>query len=183
VGAKIITARSPQAKGRVERSHGVYQDRLVKELRLAGISSIAEANNLLEGSFLEDLNDRFAREPKSDVDLHRPVPEGLDLRSVFCFEEERGVDNDWTVRWNNRIFQITKANKTLPRARQKVTVQEWLDDSIHLVYRGKELRYRELDKKPLREKKKVTGVAERRSYRPAPDHPWKRWRSSRRVVA
>lgn len=183
LGVKIITARSAQAKGRVERSHGVYQDRLVKELRLAGINSITEANNLLEGSFLEELNDRFAREPKSDVDLHRPVPEGLDLRSVFCFEEGRVVDNDWTVRWRNRIFQITKANKILPRARQRVTVQEWLDGSIHLVYRGKELRYRELDKKPLREKKKITAAAERKPYRPAADHPWRRWRYSRRVVA
>lgn len=183
LGVRIITARSPQAKGRVERSHGVYQDRLVKELRLAGISSIAEADNLLKDSFLGDLNKRFAREPKSDVDLHRPVPEGVDLRRIFCFEEERGVDNDWTVRWSNRILQIAKANKTLPRARQRVTVQEWLDGSIHLVYCGKELRYRELDKKPPREKKKVTGVAERRSYRPAPDHPWKRWRHSRRVIA
>jgi len=183
LGVKIITARSPQAKGRVERSHGVYQDRLVKELRLEGISTTREANNLLKSSFLEELNERFAREPKSDVDLHRPVPEGLDLRTVFCFEEGRVVDNDWTVRWRNRIFQITKASKILPRARQRVTVQEWLDGSVHLVYRGRELRYRELDEKPLRKKEKIQAVAERKTYRPAPDHPWRGWRYNRRVVA
>ena len=183
LGVRIITAHSPQAKGRVERSNGVYQDRLVKELRLVGIKGIGKANELLKNGFLDELNGRFAKEPRSKIDLHKPVPKRLDLRRIFCFEEERLVDNDWTVRWMNRIFQITRTNKVLPRARQRVTVQEWLDGSIHLVYRGKELQYRELDKKPPREGKKEVGIVERMPYRPPADHPWRRWRYSRRVMA
>ncbi len=183
LGVKAIAANSPQAKGRVERSNGVYQDRLIKELRLAGIKRIGKANELLKSSFLDELNERFTREPKSRVDLHRLVPKGLDLRTVFCFEEERTVDNDWTVRWKNRIFQITKANKVVPRARQEITVQEWLDGSVHLVYCGKELQHRELDKKPSREGKKRVGITRRIPYKPPADHPWRRGYYGRRIVA
>ena len=174
LGVKMIVAHSPQAKGRVERSNGVYQDRLVKELRLLGIGGIGKANELLQDGFLDDLNGRFAKEPRSTVDLHMPVPKKVDLRRIFCFEEERIVDNDWTVRWRSRIFQITKANRIVPRAMQKVIVQEWLDGSIHLLYRKRELRYTELDKKPSREGKKGANNGER-SRREAPaNHPWNR---------
>jgi hypothetical protein len=94
LGVRIIPANSPQAKGRIERKHGVYQDRLVKEMRLEGIRTREKGNAFLEGGFLNDINERFTVVPKSDVDLHRPLPEGMDLRTVFCFEEKRGIDND-----------------------------------------------------------------------------------------
>jgi len=177
LGVKMNVAHSPQAKGRVERSNGVYQDRLVKELRLLGIGGIGKANELLQNGFLEELNGRFAKEPRSTVDLHTPVSKRVDLRSIFCFEEERLVDNDWTVRWKSRIFQITKANRMVPRARQKVTVQEWLDGSIHLLYRKRELRCMELNTKPTREKKKKKKRVKSggRSRRTVPaNHPWNR---------
>ena len=71
LGIEIITAHSPEAKGRVERNHGLYQDRLVKELRLAGINEIAAANELLAGGFCEQLNRKFAIAPRSAIDYHR----------------------------------------------------------------------------------------------------------------
>ena len=88
LGIEILPASSPQAKGRVAHKHRVYQDRWVKELRLAGISDIKEANQCLCG-FTESLNARFAVEPQSSADFHRPIPQGMDLRTVFCLEEIR----------------------------------------------------------------------------------------------
>lgn len=144
LGIDIIPANSPQAKGRVERKNGVYQDRLVKELRLEGVNTIDGGNRVLAGGFLDDLNKRFAVEPRNSTDLHRPIPEGLDLRQVFCFEEERMISNDWTVRYQGRVFQIKKGTKVLPPARKKVLVQEWLDGSIHLFYREQEVEHSEI---------------------------------------
>jgi len=74
LGIAILTAHSPQAKGRVERKHGVFQDRFLKELALQGITSIAEANRLLREGFVEDLNRRFAVPPADPVDAIAPVP-------------------------------------------------------------------------------------------------------------
>ena len=104
LGIEILPANSPQAKGRVERKHGVYQDRLVKELRLAGIRNIEGANQFLRG-FTESLNTKFEVEPRSSADFHRPVMQDMDLRSVFCLEEQRTVGNDWVVRYKNHFFQ------------------------------------------------------------------------------
>ena len=183
LGVKIITARSPQAKGRVERSNGIHQDRLVKELRLEDIDNLKEANTFIEDKYLADLNGRFAIEPKDEVDFHRKVENELDLGRIFCFEKDRIVDNDWTVRWNRRVFQIVKDNKILPRARAKVVVQEWLDGTIHIVYRGEELRHKEIYKKPLRKKKKANISAADKVHIPAADHPWRKWTYKQRITA
>jgi hypothetical protein len=187
LGIKIIVAHSPQAKGRVERKNGVFQDRLVKELRLEGIYTIGEANTLLEGRFLDELNERFSIAPRSDVDFHRPVPKGVDLRRVFCFEKERLVDNDWTVRWKNRNFQIKRGSRVLPPARRKVSVQEWLDGSIHIVYRGEEVRCKEIARQPpkqkIRVKTRAKSAGEGKSHKPPVDHPWKKGLWPQRMVA
>ena len=187
LGIRILYAHSPQAKGRVERKNGVYQDRLVEELRLEGVGTIEDGNRILAGDFLDELNERFAVAPKSNMDLHKPLPRGMDLRRILCFEEEQVVDNDWTVRWKNRIFQIRGGSQNLPPARKKVTVQEWLDSSIHIVYRGKEVRCEEIYPYPCTEKKRVKpkrmGCGKGKYYTPPPDHPWKRGVWPQRIVA
>ena len=90
----------------MERSHGVYQDRLVKELRLREISIIAAANEVLAGGFLEDLNRRFTVAPIESQDAHVKINRRVDLRTIFCFEDTRTVSNDWVVRYANRYFQL-----------------------------------------------------------------------------
>lgn len=94
MGIQIISACSPQAKGRVKRKHGVRHDRFVKELRLRGAKTIAEANMILEGGFIKWLNSKFARQPIATEDLHDPVFGQQDLRDIFCFEESRSVRQD-----------------------------------------------------------------------------------------
>ena len=107
LGIEIIAASSPQAKGRVERSHGVYQDRLVKELRLRKITTLESANELLDaGGFDAELNRRFAKPPASALDLHQAISKRVDLAGVFAYEQTRRVQNDWTVRFENRWLQI-----------------------------------------------------------------------------
>jgi len=181
LGIEIITANSPQAKGRVERKHGVYQDRLVKELRLKGITTIVGANELLQNGFVKMLNRKFSRPAHSSADFHRPVEAGCDLREIFCFEDTRVVANDWTVRCENRFYQILKRNDPLPRPRQKVTVRRLLNGKIQLLYRDKKLAFKEIasPSAPLRYTEPAVSrpaekEAKKKKYKPAPDHPWRR---------
>jgi len=176
LGIEILPANSPQAKGRVERKHGVYQDRWVKELRLAGIRDIEGANQFLCG-FAESLNTKFAVEPRSSADFHRPVPQGMDLRSVFCLEEQRTVGNDWVVRYKSHFFQIvTQSN--LPPSKRRVTVQEHLDGSIHMVYRGKEIVFKEIKHLPFHlhlSPEKAPIPQPKKKYIPPATHPWRKF--------
>lgn len=175
LGVEIITASSPQAKGRVERKHGVYQDRWVKELRLAGIKDIERANQSLRG-FIEKLNARFAVEPRSPADFHRPVPQGMDLKHVFCLEQSRTVGNDWVVRYRNRLFQIV-SQSNLPPSGRKVMVQEHLDGTVRIVYRDRKVLFteiKELPRRPMVTQQQLNYEPKRR-YIPPPDHPWRRF--------
>ena len=144
LGIKIIIAHSPQAKGRVERNHGVYQDRFVKELALRRITTIDGANKALRNGFVDALNEKFARTPASEADFHSPLPKGLDLDDVFCFEQHRTVQNDWTIRYENRIYQITEDNRSLPKPKNKIVVRTRLDGTVHLYLGDKPLNYRVL---------------------------------------
>src|SRR6185436_4351007 len=104
LGVELILANSPQAKGRVERRNGLLQDRLVKELRLAGIAGLEKANTFLEEKFLPALNQKFNVQARSSVDVHRKAVRNLD--EVLSWEEKRVVGGDWTVVWNGLWFQI-----------------------------------------------------------------------------
>jgi hypothetical protein len=166
LGIEIITAYSPQAKGRVERRHGVFQDRFVKELRLQGISDIDLANDVLEGGFLEDLNRRFTVPAIDPLDAHVKIHKRVDLRTVFCFEETRTVSNDWVVQYDNRYFQLLQNKKVAIRPKTKVTVAEWLDGSIHILHelpntrRKIEVSYEELNPQILQKVRMGRRLAE-----------------------
>ncbi len=149
LGIEIIAANSPQAKGRVERNHGVYQDRFVKELRLRRVTTITGANKVLADGFIDELNRKFSIEPASQADFHCPVPKGLDLADVFCFEDQRVVSNDWTVRHKNVHYQIEQGNSQHPQPKGKVIVRTRLDGTIHLLFNNKPLKYKKLTSKDL----------------------------------
>lgn len=172
LGIRIIPAYSPQAKGRVERKNGVFQDRLVKELRLLGITTIEETNRMLD-SFTDKLNDRFAKEPASQVDYHTGLPEGIRLEDVFCIEDVRTIHNDWTIKHEGRLFQL-KAQSNLPPARNKVIVRKRLDGTMQILYRGRPLEFKELSSRPAVVQKEV--IKPRTNWKPAPDHPWRHYR-------
>ena len=182
LAVEVIPANSPQAKGRVERRHGVFQDRLVKAMRLEGISTVEAANQYLDATFLPDLNQRFTVTARERGDLHRPIPAGLQLKDVLCFEEPRVVQNDWTVRWRNRYFQIARQHEALYLARRTVTVRERLDGSLVLLYRAQRLQFRELAERPT-PRPPVAMAPPRIPWTPPADHPWRQpFKTPRRVA-
>ena len=181
LGIKIITAHSPEAKGRVERNHGIYQDRLVKELRLAELSTIAAGNEFLQNGFCEQLNERFAVTPRSEVDFHRSA-KGYDLASIFCIEEERTLTVDWIVRFENKFYQLQPARKTSV-AKGTVRVRRYLNGELHFCYDDRDLAYTLLSERPKR--KTVDKIkSKRRSnasgivtpYVPPANHQWRGFR-------
>jgi len=146
LGIKIITAQSPQAKGRVERNHGLYQDRLVKELRLAEICTIAAGNEFLHTDYCTQLNEKFAVAPRSTVDFHRSA-KGYELASIFCIEEERSLSADWIVRFENQFYQLQPPRKT-QGAKGKVQVRRYLNGELHFSYADQDLAYMLLPERP-----------------------------------
>jgi hypothetical protein len=107
---EILCANTSQAKGRVERAHHTLQDRLVKELRLAGISTIEAANEFLP-AFVQTYNARFAKPPASERDLHRPIASTNDLDDILCWREQRSVSRQLVINYNRMKFML-RPNKT-----------------------------------------------------------------------
>lgn len=174
LGIEIITAHSPAAKGRVERNHGVYQDRLVKELRLAGISTIAAANEFLQGGYCDQLNEKFAVAPRSAADYHRSA-RGYDLASIFCIEEERSVTADWMVRFANQYYQLQPLHKAAV-GKGMVRVQRYLNGELHFRYGERELQYTLLPERPqpaVQQKLRKRAVGLREKHVPPAHHAWR----------
>jgi len=181
LGIEIITAHSPEAKGRVERSHGLDQDRLVKELRLAHASTIAAANDFLATAYSALINVKFAVTARAKANYHRSA-KGYDLPAIFCIEEERSLTADWIVRFANQFYQLQPAHKSQP-ARGKILVQRYLDDSLHFRYQERELSYIVLPERPqppakVRKPKRQSETIMDK-YVPPADHPWRNFRFGR----
>lgn len=143
----ILCANSPQAKGRVERANGTLQDRLVKEMRLEGISSIEAANAFLP-RFMEDYNRRFAKVAFSDKDLHRSLNEHDDLDDTFAWQEERTLTKDLTLQYDQVMFLLEPNTLTRSLARQRVVVYDYPDGRLAIKHQGRELPYRTFDRRP-----------------------------------
>ena len=143
LGVEVISANSPQAKGRVERNHGLDQDRLVKELRLLGITTLKEANLFLEKTYLPKMNRKFSRPPAEKEDAHVPMGK-VNLKEIFCFEYERTVGNDYVIRFEKRLFQILKTNNALPRSKDSVIVRVLLDSTLSILWKNTKLLVKEL---------------------------------------
>jgi len=204
LGITSIAAHSPQAKGRVERPWRTHQDRLVAELRLAGVTTLEEANAFLP-DYLARYRTRFAVPPASPESAYVPVSPETDLDRLFCFKYTRKVAPDNTLRFEGRVLQLPPGPDRVSYAHTVVEVHERLDHSIVVYYRGRQLiavpgearlplrtrRRRDqrayLEEPPLPSGGEQEGnaqersilsaapVASRRSWKPAPDHPWRRY--------
>lgn len=169
----MVYARSPQAKGRVERLFGTLQDRLVKEMRLKGISTIEAANQFLREEYLLKHNQKFAVAPKSKTDLHRPTS-GYDLSGALCIKTERILTSDFTLRCKNRWFQLERKQNTLIFPKDHIVVVTHLDDRTELWIRSTKLNFREVAK-PAVKAKTVSQVKEQKPWVPPADHPWRKY--------
>lgn len=173
---ELILAYSPQAKGRVERRHAVFQDRLVKGMRLKGIETLEAANKYLDEEFLDDLNARFTMPAREKADVHRRVRREVNLSHVLSFQEERVVQNDWTISWCSRYFQLDASHHKLSLAKKRIVVSQLLDGTIRLVYRGSELKWVELTERPSRKGSKPAApkATGKPPHKPAANHSWRR---------
>lgn len=178
LGVELILANSPQAKGRVERMNGVLQDRLVKALRLEGISDRKSANAFLRKRFLPAFNRKFTVQATSAADVHRSAPR--DLNEALSWEVERVVQHDWTVACEGRWYQLDRQHEGLSLVGKKVIVRTLRDQTAQLERRGVKLKWKELASRPARTVvKPVAKPTAAKPWKPTASHPWRGLRVGR----
>lgn len=183
LGIEVILANSPQAKGRVERSFDTHQDRLVKELRLANINDMEAGNIFLCTVYIDDHNTRFAVDPASKTNAHRPLLVEHRLDQILSRRTERSVANDYTLRFQHQFFQLFEEQPVRVRPKDKIEVEIRLNGTVHLRAKGSYLRFSPIEKRPyvpllksqpskakVYDDPRIKGVGST----PAKNHPWRR---------
>ena len=168
LGVELIPAHSPQAKGRVERLFNTFQDRVIKEMRLADVSSLDAANQFLNG-YLPIYNRRFAVQPAQPADLHRPRPAHRELDRILCLKTTRCLRRDWTVAHHGQLYQV----RSNVRATH-VQVEERVDGTMWMTHKDRPLRYQAIVARPLRVPSPPTIALPQRPVTPTRAHPWRK---------
>ena len=173
LSVEVLYAHSAQAKGRVERLFRTFQDRVIKEMRLKGTKSIKEANKFLK-YYLPVYNKRFRVEPTRKTDLHRSAPKHINLSSILSVKTERALRNDFTVVHNKKLYQVL--THTISK---KVIVEERINGTMFITYKGNPLKYKQIDKRPLKAKPEKLRISKpKKLYIPPKDHPYKSFKVS-----
>jgi hypothetical protein len=175
----LITAHSPQAKGRVEKMNGTLQRRLVLEMRLAGINTIGQANTFLREIFIPKFNAQFAVVPKKESDLHKTLDEKKieQLPQIFSVQSPRKVCNDYTVRFSNHYYQLQEMQPTTVYKKDTVTIEEHLDGQVKISLRSHYLQYVVLPERPKKELDvNILALTTKKQsdWKPPAGHPWRR---------
>jgi len=178
IGIRVIHANTPQAKGRVEKMNGTFQRRLVKEMRLAKINTIAEANIFLEEVFIPKFNKQFAVVPKKEANLHRQLSEKQlkELSGIMSVQSERTIFNDYTIRIHNNYYQLEKTQPTTVYKKTKVIIEERLNGEIKIRLRDSYLNYFKLPERPKKEidiKLPALTIKKSTAHIPPTNHPWR----------
>jgi len=178
INVRPIIAHSAQAKGRVERMFGTLQDRLVKELRLASITTIDEANTFLK-EYIPKFNAKFAVIPQRQANLHKKVTEQLKekLPPIFSIQNNRKVNNDYTVRFKTQYFQLDREQPTTVYKKDTVIIEEHLNGEIKINLKEHYLNYTILPERPKKEidiKLPALTIRKQSDWKPPVDHPWRR---------
>jgi hypothetical protein len=174
----LICAHSPQAKGRVERKNGVFQDRLIKEMRLRNINTIEEANAYLP-IFLGKHNTRFGKKPLKEEDAHRPLRKQDDLKRIFSRKEKRKLSKDLTFQYQGVLYMIQTSTPNRMKY-ASVEVLQRAREPIEIEYNGIKLEYKTWEEMPyegpqIADSKDIEamGWKTRRPTKPAKHHPWR----------
>ncbi|TFH65504.1 MAG: ISNCY family transposase [Gemmatimonadales bacterium] len=187
LNVELIQAHSPQAKGRIERDFRTDQDRLVKEMRLLDISTLEEGNRYLEEVHIDYWNDHFAVQPAVARNAHRRLPKKADLEALFAETLTRTVNNDFTIRYDNRKWQIPKGQARGILPGHKVTVEIRLDGTVHFRFNKRYLELEVIEILKRSGPRHTTASKTRKPPvqkkgprpqpippRPGPDHPWRK---------
>lgn len=178
LGIQLITAHSPEAKGRVERLFQTLQDRLVKEMRLANINTPAQANIFLEKIFLPVFNNKFSVVPAKEGNAHKPLSktDKNNLVSIFSIQSTRKINNDFTIQFKNNWYQLAEIQPTTVRPKEVVIVEERLDGTIHFSLKKLYLKYTVLPEKPKKiNKQPIIITRHKLNWKPPVDHPWRQY--------
>ncbi len=186
LGIELINAKTPQAKGRVERANRTLQDRLIKEMRLAGISTIEEANKFVK-VFMIKHNEKFAVMPKVMDNAHKKLDDNIDLDITLCKQKKKEISKNLTIQYGCKIYQIQTKKPGYTMRKQKVIVIENNFGEIEIIYKGDKLNYKIYEKQPKANKvlnsKELTifldniykqPVINKKQYVPDENHPYKR---------
>jgi hypothetical protein len=175
---EIICANTPQAKGRVERVIQTLQDRLPKEMRLRGIHR-HEAGNAYLPEFIQDFNQRFREEPRSDVNAHRPLTAKEDLARILTWQETRTLSKNLTLQFHKTVYQIQTQRPTYALRNAQVIVCLNAQDNITILYNRKSFPFTVYNQQAqqaeiVSAKQLALALKEKRlPSKPAPDHPWR----------
>jgi hypothetical protein len=180
LGITSIPSNSPQGRGRIERLWGTFQDRLVSELRIVGVQTMAQANQVV-ADFLPRYNRRFMVPAAQPGSAYRPTHPGFIPQEVFCLKYRRTVGSDNVVSFKCRRLQIQPGKDRASYARAKVTVHESFDGSLALHYKGQRLDTTQAppDSGQLRSHRPTSDFTVKRflrthGHKPSPHHPWRR---------
>jgi hypothetical protein len=183
LGITLITAHSPEAKGRIERLFGTLQDRLVKEMRLAKINTPEDGNRYLKEIFIPTFNEKFAVVPTKEGNVHRSLahPERKQLDHIFSIHDIRRINLDFTIQFRNSWYQLTEIQPTTVHPLERVIIETWLDGSIHILLKEHELAYLLLPKKPKKQRIQQPAILTTHTlnYKPPSDHPWRKFKLGR----
>jgi transposase len=190
LGIDVLYANTPQAKGRVERVHQTLQDRLVKEMRLRGLGSLAAGNAYLP-EFIADFNARFAVVPRESLDAHQPLLPQDDLGRILTVQAQRTLSKNLTLNYQNVIYQIQTTRPGYALRHAHVNVCEDHLGAITIEYKGKPLAYTvyraQAKQAAITSSKQLNAVVDqlartrtkkRKAYIPPPEHPWRRFHIS-----
>lgn len=169
LGVELIAAHSPQAKGRIERLFHTFQDRLVKEMRVAGIATLPEANRFLP-AWLAQYNRRFAVQPAHGTDLHRPLAAGTKVRAVLALKTRRVLRRDRTVAHGGQLYQIQSRVRAT-----HVVVEERVDGTLRMLHQGRPLPYQPILHRPRPVWRPTPPRRPRPLVKPPATHPWNRF--------
>ena len=179
LGVKVIHANSPQAKGRVEKMNNTLQRRLVKEMRLNNINTIKEANQFLKEIFIPRFNRQFGVAPKKKNDLHTKLSEKRikELDQILSIQNERRINNDYTVRFENNYYQLTETQPITVYQKDKVTIEERLNGEVRISLRNHYLNYTHLPQRPKKEidiNLVALTIRKQANWIPPANHPWRK---------
>lgn len=178
VGVELITAHSPEAKGRIERLFETLQDRMVKEMRLAGIKTVDEASEFLK-TYIPKFNEKFAVVPNKKADLHKKASEELKekLPQIFSIQNTRKVNNDYTVMFKNSYYQLDLGRQPISIYKKDVvTMEEHLNGEIKIRLKDKYLNFFVLPERPKKQcDVNLPAITAKKSsgWKPPTNHPWR----------
>jgi hypothetical protein len=173
LGIVWIAAHSPQAKGRIERSFETAQDRLVKDLRMAGVATLEQANRYLETEFIPWWNQTLAVEPKEPQDAHRPLEKGHHLEAILSQVETRKIKTDYSFQWEGRQYVIERSDIRTGLRGASIRIEKRRDGGMAVRFEQSYLRYRLCDEnRKVQRPQPVPSAKANNAKRPAPKSSW-----------